>query len=257
MFNGDIQWAPGARSLFGLLRPMYIHHLKLLRPSQIEISSKGELSLPKLAFEQKAPMKPSEHLSRVHRMSQPDDRQFMVASDIPLFKSVAMNIQAIGVAFRHFARSVGFDPLPRTRTELIEAVHRHHDRYFQTIDGAPMCREDRWGAHGGYFVRRVTLRLAGKELGWIEDVEIKNCVAYFGHFAVAPPLVGTGTALVMMQSYLAKLVTLYDVREAVFDLTRVRGQAGNYERFFTNRLLAVRDPNTPALFRWCHALEQP
>jgi len=170
---------------------------------------------------------------------------------------VVVNIQAIGITLRHLARSVGCEPLPRTTTELVEAVHRHHDRYLQTFDGAPMRKEERWGGHGGYFVGRTTLRIAGKELGWIENVEVRDGVAYFGHFAVVPQLVGTGAAQVMIQSYLARLVTFYDIREAVFDLNRVRGRVGDYERFFTNRLAATQDLNTPTLFRWRRALEQP
>lgn len=150
---------------------------------------------------------------------------------------------------RRIARYLGFDPRPQSTEEAIEVVCLYPDRYFQE-GGKPLEKEEVWGGLGSVLTGRVTLRIGRQELGWIEDVQIKERTAFFGHFAIDEAWKGTGLAQVMMNAFLARLVELYAIESAVFDMQRIRSRNGDYKRFLTKRLAAVQNAELPNQFTW-------
>jgi len=182
-------------------------------------------------------IEPSDHVS--HSVS----GKQTLASDIDFarmnLQRIRVGVNRVGVSFRHFARTIGLQPKPQFSLEIIQSILRNPHRYFETTDRTPMKRNIQWDGHGGISLPRVALRMSGRELGWILDLDIRDGVAYFGHFAVVPDLVGKGIAKVMLQVYLANLVEFYGIHQAVFDLRRVNGKIGNYEKFLIDKLARI------------------
>jgi len=103
-----------------------------------------------------------------------------------------------------------------------------------------------------YFgIGNMTLRVDGKSLGWIENIKIElpECRAVVGHFAVAKHLTGIGLAKQFAVAFGNFVNIKYGVTHVLFDELKFQSNPA-YGKFFESKLHASGVPSQRGQRLW-------